>query len=1012
MDPHEGHGDDVPTVPGAASDSAAPFASRPPVLVPLSEGRYTVLGMLGRGGQSIVHRAHDAAIGREVAIKEVLPGNDIGTYANEAVARFLREARITGQLEHPGIVPVHELGVKPDGSPYCVQKLVRGRTLAVALAGCRGAEERLALLPHLVAACHAVAFAHGRGVIHRDLKPANIMVGEFGETVVLDWGIARVLGEPTDEAPSLSPDLEYAGLTVVGSGLGTPGYSSPEQSAGHHERVDRRSDVWSLGAILEKLIAVPPDEEAREAPPPELVAIARRALSLDPDMRYASAAVMAADLEAFRDGGLVSAHEYGSWEMLRRLVAQHRTVAAAVAVGLVALVIALVLISRAWAESRANLAEAFTQQANRAAADLDWPVAEASHAMAASLRDRPSSRWGAAIAAAGDPVAGLAWHAHDGDVSKLSISHDGELVLTVDHADAAIWMLDSGANACRLEGPGVFVSAAVFDAEGIAWTIDDQGLAVGWSPSSCREVARHATGIVGIRHAWAEAPGRLLLSVNGGRVMRLDTRLGSVEPLGPAARGVDWEVPSPRGDRVVSMCAGGTIALRRASEPPGERLPHGHLNGILDAVVSLDGNLFATCGDDRTVLLRTWPDGAERARLTGHAGPVGVVAFTPDGTLLATSSNDAVMLWSTRHGRLHARFSAGFDVGRLAFTPDGRTLVTVGQRGVVRTWRIPDWSRHVAAGDPIEIRALGFAAGGSLLLVGGADGDLRVIRVSDGLVVARADAHDEPYGVNGVSVHPSGELVATAGNEGTVATWTLPGLELLGRIAPGEREAFCVAWSPDGESLWSGWGSGAVLRHDRALRGPPARLQAHERHGAISLNASADGRILVTSSRDSTARVWDVSTLTLRRELKTEGSALAAALSPDGRVVATATDAEQLTAWEWETGEKLAELRGHEHWIMDVAFRPDGEVLASVGFDAVRLWDLRSRHQLVSMEVRDLGALRVAWSPDGSWLATSTLHGIVHYQPVGDPSLPVDVDAVLARRRLHRDGMTFTGRVP
>jgi WD40 repeat protein len=535
----------------------------------------------------------------------------------------------------------------------------------------------------------------------------------------------------------------------------------------------------------------------------------------------------------------------------------------------------------------------------------------------------------------------------------------------------------------------------------VAWTADERGLVLGWD-SAGREVARHATGVEAIRDM-SSAPGALLLSVGGDAAMRLDTRLGTVERIAHAPPGVAWEMASPRGDRVLSIGQGDTIALRVAGEAPGPPRPGGHAHGIIGAVFSPDGSLFATSAADRVVILRTWPDGAERARLVGHSGAVGRGAFTPDGSLLATPSHDGVLLWSTRLGRLQARFTAGLDLHRLTFTPDGRTLVTASGRGAVRTWRIPDWSRHVVADDDMPVRVVAFDATGRLLVAGSRGGLVRVIRVSDGAEVARVHAHDDTAGVNDISIHPSGRLLATAGNEGTVATWTLPGLEPLGRTSPGEREAFCVAWSPDGESLWSGWASGVVLRHDRTLRGPLARVQAH-RQGAINLELSDDGGTFVTSSRDRTAKVWDARTLALRHELRVQGAALAADLSPDGLTVATGSDMGRVTIWDARTGLPLSELAGHEHWVVQVAFRPDGRVLASVGLDALRIWDVRSGGQLAST---DAVALSVAWSADGSWLATGDLRGAIHFQPIADPASAADVEAILARRRLRRDGMAL-----
>jgi serine/threonine protein kinase len=292
---------------------------------------------LGRGSTGRVLRVMDKHIGRDVALKELLPELVDSAGRRSAELRFVREARISGQLEHPNIITVYDMGRRPDGQLYYTMKLVRGRTLQTALRDARDREERLALLGHVTGLCQAIAYAHSEGVIHRDIKPENVMIGEFGETVVLDWGGARVTASSRNSAllTSIPPQSERRRW------IGTPLYMSPEQAAGREANIDERSDVWALGVVLYQVLAgtlpfdgatfselskkirnadFPPIHSVEPNIDVALTAIASRALASAPEDRYSSAREMARDLEAFRAGGLGGSHSSTLLDRLRRYV--------------------------------------------------------------------------------------------------------------------------------------------------------------------------------------------------------------------------------------------------------------------------------------------------------------------------------------------------------------------------------------------------------------------------------------------------------------------------------------------------------------------------------------------------------------------------------------------------------------------------------------------------------------------------------------------------------------------
>ena len=330
----------------------------PPELPPW---RYELRVEIARGGMGRVVEAQDTVLGRTVALKEAL------SHDPDSIRRFERETRITARLEHPSIVPVHDAGTSPSGAPFYVMRKIGGRPLEELVGRSPELADRLALLPHMVAAANAIAHAHARGIVHRDVKPSNILVGELGETMLIDWGLAKALGEPDpdaapNDAPSeavtapLSPPGASASLSRVydddddilktraGVVFGTPGFLAPEQLRGAPP--DERCDVYALGATLYHLLARrpphysknaadmmrlalegPPEPLRDRAPgvPRELATIVDKALAHDRDARYRDARSLADDLQRFISGQLVASHHYSTRERVVRWVRQNRT---------------------------------------------------------------------------------------------------------------------------------------------------------------------------------------------------------------------------------------------------------------------------------------------------------------------------------------------------------------------------------------------------------------------------------------------------------------------------------------------------------------------------------------------------------------------------------------------------------------------------------------------------------------------------------------------------------------
>lgn len=335
------------------SDSAVERLREEADLPDLGSLKYLVIHKLGSGGMGTVYLAQDVDLGRKVAVKVMNEADRTGALAS----RMTREARIVALLEHPSIVPIHDVGMLDDGRVFYAMKLVQGKRLDEFASGASSLSDLLRIFQKV---CEAVAFANARGVIHRDLKPENIMVGPFGEVLVMDWGVAKVLGDGRVDVAAATDDgielralddadliatlplaVGQSGDTSGGTVIGTPAYMAPEQAMGKIELLDQRSDGYALGAILYFLLtgrgpfeATRSGQATRERPPrprqinqkiPRAIeAVCLRAMSDRREDRYASAEEIASDVVRFLDGEPVLAYPENIFEKAGRWLAKNR----------------------------------------------------------------------------------------------------------------------------------------------------------------------------------------------------------------------------------------------------------------------------------------------------------------------------------------------------------------------------------------------------------------------------------------------------------------------------------------------------------------------------------------------------------------------------------------------------------------------------------------------------------------------------------------------------------------
>jgi eukaryotic-like serine/threonine-protein kinase len=906
-----------------------------PDLVAVDPDHYVLGYEVARGGMGRIVTARDRRLGRVVAVKELLHDTP------DRAARFEREAIITARLQHPAIVNVHEAGRWPSGQPFYAMKLVAGSSLSQVASEARPLAERLALLPNLIAMVEAVAFAHRQRIIHRDLKPSNVLIGDLGETVVIDWGLAKDLAaEPgdrshlpagTDETLD-ARDAERDGpradrrpgtshgsgsLTVAGSVMGTPGYMPPEQAAG--KDVDERADVYALGAILYHLLggaepysgasseailaavlAGAPDPLARIEPglAQDLVTIIEKAMRRDLDARYPTAIQLAEDLRRFQTGKLVGAHRYSRRELVRRFLVRHRaavmaSIAALVAIAAVTIVSFRRVIAardRAEAASVAAAHRADELAVARAASLVDEDPRAALDLLARLSPAADHSTWRSARMVASDiRLRGIpeTLRGHRDPVASFDLSSDGKLLVSADLHEVRAWDLARGTSRV-----------------------------VGRQETVMQRIELSPTG----RHAvTSSADGRL-------RLWSLDT--GMVVELGSHEAFVRLLHFLPDGERLISAGWDGAVRLWRLSGS-GHQTVGSHEGRVLDIDPSADGETVASVGEDGAV--RVWRLGQSSPLREFRPGSlVNRVALAPDGSHVAAAGSKTVWMWQVASGEARRLTGHEKDVWAVAFSPDGRRLATGGDDRTIRLWDVASGESEVLRDHSDSVYGLRFARKGGLLLSSAADRTMRVWMLDE-----KSASAVQVLGVRDVVFDMSDDaavVVTGAGAEmrrWSIGTGSRPLRGHRGRVSQ-------VEFAPDGRIVSAG--------HDWSVRVWPAARGGESRelrgHEAVitSLALSPDGRLAVSLDASHFVWLWDLAAGKGRR-LSGRASG-APRFAMDGGLVAAPSANREVRLWSTATGEARV-LRGHTGWVTAVAFSPDGRLLASAATDkTVRLWDL------------------------------------------------------------------------
>jgi WD40 repeat protein len=939
--------------------------------------RYERRGELGRGGMGRVWAAKDRRLRREVALKEA--------HTPALARRMAREAWITGHLEHPGIVPVYDAGHTASGTPYYTMRLIRGRTLQSALANAQTEAERLALIPHFHDACQAMAYAHSVGIVHRDLKPANILVGEFGETQVGDWGLARPI---QDAAASWSEGvLQGAADTQVGSVVGTPRYMAPEQALS--QPADARSDVWSLGMVLFELLAGAPAYASRSAEetleqvrtgalpdldalaphaPVELRAVVRHACQRDPARRYPSALELAQDVERWLDGRQVRAHDYTPLQLMARLVRAWRApLVVATVAGLGLLTLGAMAAARiaeqrdraeaALAEADRSLSDTLAAQSLASLRDGARPEAEILAAHALLHGEQPDAR-GVLAAFASTP--------RPTRLSKTPLApgcQQGQV-----HLDpAAGRMACIGGNELQLWS---------LDPMQHKWTVPDLTVdGLSWGTDTLT-VLHHFDYIL-LETATGRELARLP-EVGAGMPVHLDAeRMLSMN--GVARNVLGWD-----GTAAPIISEPGCVSDRTEPIRDGDRLLIACRLGEV-AWMGLDGRLIVKLADLQL------------------DAPLNDIALQGDRVLIAGGAGSAMQL-DAQTGELMARvdWPAG-SVMQAVPIPDTDRVLLRGHRGEARVWH-PTLGLQGSLPAGADRVANGHAPGQVLVF----SDDLEVWQFP---VVTAAHSIPMESGVASLRMDPRGEMIAVATGSSRVTLLERGSGERAWRVhKPGAGVAKAAEWSPNGSHVVGAFMEAGVNVYDRDgvliehNAGVLRRLTALSDGRWVGLTYGQGVRILElgkgpadwthlrqdvdwidaapSTNRDHVvvvSREWEVCTLSVgEHELRCHGvmpdtmavdvddtgsgiwvgrrsqvckrggpctdlgsRVLDVALSPDASLVAAGTMSGDVALLDADTLELRAMLRGHTKRTVSLDWSADGQELVSGSWDAsVRIWNV------------------------------------------------------------------------
>lgn len=945
------------TIVVAGDHTMDTLATRPPGEQLSSSGsRYRVLRPHAMGGLGQVSIARDEELNREIALKEIQErfANDL-----DSQSRFVLEAEVTGGLEHPGIVPVYGLGRYDDGRPYYAMRYISGDNLKEAAdrfhqraeqsgtadehgdsnSQARGEFDSMQfrnLLGRFVDVCNAIDYAHSRGVLHRDIKPGNIMLGKYGETLVVDWGLAKVKGRD-DTAKvkgetTLAPRSDSGSMpTQMGRAIGTPAYMPPEQAAGQLDELGPASDVYSLGATLYYLLTgqppiegsnlfemlkkvqagdFPPPRSLRKDVPKPLEALCLQAMALRPTDRYATANELASDIERWLADEPVSCMDEAFSVRARRWMKRHRTIVTSVAATGAVLAVSLIA-----GFALLTVEKSKTDAANRNLAAEKQKADEANNRLQTANEDLTAAKRSADEAAAKEREAreqalanlyatSIRLAQQEWQASKIARVEQLLNESPPEYRDWEWHYLQSliHSEEMHLRGHTGQVDVVGFQEDGVHLVSHaTDNLVKVWDLNTRQEVDSKA--VPAVSKASFGGANRLMARQFGREVRVVDIVDGSVVS----------KVPLPAGNHTLEKAAlsadGSTLALQIVPPPDGET--------------------------SRIVTVFDLKSGSQIAELQDvEGGGEHDPALSRDGRLFAGALGpNAVGIWSAQSGALvHTLLGHVLPISSIAFNHDGTQLVSGGYEGVAKLWDLETGEEKATLLGHVDwILGVRFSDDGKWVISAGKDRTARIWDVSSGTELATIRGNTS-YVIDAVLSHDNQRL-ATAAADHVIRVWDVKDLTSIEEGIPKEDfEELMGQFSltPDHQAeVMNGF---RRMVYDHASQ----EWKSHYGHrGPLTdVEFFPDSHRFVTAGRDDRLLIWSTRQTKPLKMYDAPGRAVDVATSPDGKTFAVAVTQggdHSVFVWRTDSDEPVFKFKGPIDTSVRVAISPDGKYLAAGG---------------------------------------------------------------------------------